>query len=86
MKSPGEKVPDWHPTAWRRTPLQRLKFLQSGKQRTDAKGNAAKALSREVEDWLCLIRETDNVGRKSVLSHERGVLCCYMLWEAARSG
>ncbi|KAL5438978.1 hypothetical protein PMIN05_005503 [Paraphaeosphaeria minitans] len=67
VKSPGTQTPEWHPTAWRRTPLQRLKFLQSGKQETDAKGNAAKALSREVDDWLYLIRETDNVGRAAKL-------------------
>ncbi|KAL5376209.1 hypothetical protein DPSP01_010672 [Paraphaeosphaeria sporulosa] len=63
VKSPSMQTPEWHPTAWHRTPLQRLKFLQAGKQKTDAKGAAAKALSREVDDWLYLIRETDNVGR-----------------------
>ncbi|KAK7182515.1 uncharacterized protein CC84DRAFT_1178869 [Paraphaeosphaeria sporulosa] len=66
VKSPSMQTPEWHPTAWHRTPLQRLKFLQAGKQKTDAKGAAAKALSREVDDWLYLIRETDNVGRKTL--------------------
>ncbi|KAF2442870.1 hypothetical protein P171DRAFT_496120 [Karstenula rhodostoma CBS 690.94] len=63
VKNPSTQVPDWHPTAWRRTLLQRLKFLQSNKQKTYAKGNAARELNREI-DWLRLVRETDNVGRK----------------------
>lgn len=65
VKSLSMQTPDWDPTAFKRTPMQRLNFLQSDKQRADAKKRAFKPLCREVENMTYLVRETDNVGRKT---------------------
>jgi hypothetical protein len=70
---------DWQPTAWTRTPFQRVKLQQWKKQKADAILHAARALGREIP-WQCLIRETDNVGRKAVPSMRDWFWWCGLRW------
>lgn len=64
VKSTTSNIPDWHPTQWTRSPLQKIKFLQAEKQKTDAIRHAAQALSSEIPRQI-LTQETDNIGRAS---------------------
>ncbi|KAJ4288515.1 hypothetical protein N0V90_011752 [Kalmusia sp. IMI 367209] len=65
VTNPTASVPDWQPTNWRRSTIQKLKVWSTSKQKADAILEAAHAISSEIRQDS-LVFETDNVGHTNL--------------------